>query len=237
MPRESIFPILKLGPVGRLSIFAGALLSITLAASSMLPWAAAVDAGLLLLGLHPPAISRLLHPRRLFLLALLIIPPLFFLGSRSSHLGPISYSAEGLHASASMALRFFIILWAVEGLTRSLEIVELAALFERAGLKGLGFSLGVAMNLLPALQRSSLNAWQALKMRGGWRRQRARTAGLLAMTIISGALRRAEEIALAAEARAFSPQQLHPRPIPWQPGDKWMAGLMVVWVALVAWLR
>ena len=230
-------PLLPLGVIGRVSVFLGALASITLAPAAWLPWIALADAGLLLLGLRPPHPARLLHPRRLLFLALLALPPIFFLGPRDSFWGPVSYSAAGLAAAGQITLRFIVILLAVEGLTRSVEIAELAALFERMGLRGLGFALGVALNMLPALQRSALNAWQALQMRGGWRRQRMRTAGLLLITILTGALRRAEETAVAAEARAFSPDALHPWPLTLRPLDRWMAALMLAWVAGVVVLR
>ena len=229
--------LLPLGVIGRVSVFLGTLASITLAPASWLPWIALVDIGLLLLSLRPPHPARLLHPRRLLFLALLALPPIFLLGPRDSFFGPVSYSGTGLAAAGQITIRFVVILLAVEGLTWSVEIAELAALFERMGLRGLGFALGVAMNMLPALQRSSLNAWQALQMRGGWRRHRISSAGLLILAFLSGALRQAEETALAAEARAFSPDALHPWPLSLRPLDRWMAALMLAWTAGVVFLR
>jgi len=112
-----------------------------------------------------------------------------------------------------IALRILVVLVAVHGLTGSVDIASIAGLLERAGLHGLGFSVGVAINLLPALQQSALNAWRSLKMRGGFRKQRWRGLRLLAVTVITGALSRAEEIALAAEARAFSPERARSMPV------------------------
>jgi energy-coupling factor transporter transmembrane protein EcfT len=54
-------------------------------------------------------------------------------------------------------------------------------------------------------------------MRGGLRAQRWRGVRLLLLTIITNALRRTEEIALAAEGRAFSPEQT--RSMPLRPGS------------------
>jgi energy-coupling factor transporter transmembrane protein EcfT len=78
----------------------------------------------------------------------------------------------------------------------------LAGLVGRFGLHGLGFSLGVAMNL------RSIRG-----MRYGLRKQRWRGLQLLMMTIVTNALRRADEVALAAEARAFSPDRARPLPV------------------------
>jgi len=69
------------------------------------------------------------------------------------------------------------------------------------------------LNLLPGLLQSAQNAWRSLWMRGGLRKKRLRGLRLLAVTIIAGALSRAEEIALAAEARAFLPECARSMPI------------------------
>ena len=73
--------------------------------------------------------------------------------------------------------------------------------------------MGVALNLLPSLQTAALSTWHSLWMRGGLRKQRWRGVRLLLLTIITNALRRTEEIALAAEGRAFSPEQSRALPL------------------------
>ncbi|MBE0410753.1 MAG: hypothetical protein IBX69_13595, partial [Anaerolineales bacterium] len=123
------------------------------------------------------------------------------------------YSSEGLMASIQITLRILVVLVSIQGLTSRIDIASVAGLLERAGLRGLGFSMGVALNLLPALQQSATNAWRSMWMRGGFRKNRWRGLRLLAVTIIAGALGRAEEIALAAEARAFSPQRARSMPV------------------------
>ena len=70
-----------------------------------------------------------------------------------------------------MPMRAGVILVAVNGLTASIHISTLAGLFERLGLHGLGFAMGVALNLPPALQQSAANAWHSLKIRGGLQRK------------------------------------------------------------------
>lgn len=102
---------------------------------------------------------------------------------------------------------------AVNGFASAVDIAAVAGLLERFGLQGLGFCLGVAMNLLPALQELATNAWRSLWMRGGLRQRRWRGLQLLLVTVVSNALRRAEEIALAAESRAFTPERSRPMPI------------------------
>lgn len=141
------------------------------------------------------------------MIAVLAIPPLFFLGDLDRSLLGIPYSYMGLTSSLQIMLRIVIVLITVDGFTSSVDIASIAGLLERFGLRGLGLSMGVALNQLPSFQASALNTWHSLWIRGGLRRQRWRGIRLLLLTIISNALRRSEEIALAAEGRAFSPSR------------------------------
>jgi energy-coupling factor transporter transmembrane protein EcfT len=184
---------------------------VMLASVEQMPIVAAVCIVVAIL-LFPLSPQRLFHWRLLIFMLLLAIPPIFFSGEIDRSIFGVNYSSEGLRTGLQIALRFIVVLIALNGLTGSVEITAIAGLLERVGLQGLGFSMGVALNLLPSLQQSSLNVWHSLWMRGGLRRQRLRGLRLLIFSIVTSALRRAEEIALAAEARAFSPE--HSRPLP-----------------------
>ena len=76
-------------------------------------------------------------------------------------------STGNLLLGIKMTLSAVVILMAADGLASSMDITEVAGLFERLGLQGLGFSLGVAANQLPNLRQSSTNAWHSLRMREG----------------------------------------------------------------------
>ena len=144
---------------------------------------------------------------------LLAAPSLFFLGELDSTFRGFHYSSEGLQVGLQIAARFVVVLVAVQGFTSTVDITALAGLLERFGMQGLGFSIGVALNLLPYMQQSSIHAWQSLRMRGGLRRRWWHSLRLLVITTVTNALRRAEEVALAAEARAFSPENARPLPV------------------------
>jgi len=201
-----------IGPIGYLAIFIWSLGMIMLTPQEYLPAVAALCILVAVL-LFPLSPRRLFQWRWLVFALLLALPPLFFLGEMDRSFWGVNYSSEGLSAGVQIALRFIVVLIAVNGLTGSVEITAIAGLLERFGLQGLGFSMGVALNLLPSLQRSSINAWHSLWMRGGLRRQRWRGLRLLIFSIVTNALQRAEEIALAAEARAYSPDRSRPIPI------------------------
>jgi len=162
---------------------------------------------------YPNAMRGVLRLRWLVWMLLLAVPPLFFLGELDLTLFGVRYSSEGLLAGLQIGMRFVVVLIAVQGFTASVDIPALAGLLERVGLQGLGFTSGVALNLLPYIQQSGLNAWRSLRMRGGLRRNWRQGLRLLVMTVAMNSLRRAEEVALAAEGRAFSPHKARPMPI------------------------
>lgn len=197
-----------IGSLGHFVIFLWALIMVLLP-----PLAHEIIPTLFMLGvmvmMYPFALQRLASPRWLVILTSLFLINVFFGVSDGTN----DWVVLGLHLSsvavfdgAVMTLRAVVILMAADGLSSSVNIIEVAGLFERGGLRGLGFSIGVATNLLPDLRQSSLIAWHSLRMRGGLRAQWWRGVQLLLLTIISNALRHAEEIVLAAEVRAFRPE-------------------------------
>lgn len=202
----------RIGTVGHLAIFCWSVAMVMLVPADQAYLAAVICLGVIAL-VYPRSLGRLLGLRRLLLLGLLALPPVFLLGEADVAVFGIWFSQAGLWSGIQIAVRFIVIMAAVDGLTASVDIASIAGLLERLGLQGLGFSMGVALNLLPALQESALHAWHSLWMRGGLRRQRWRGLRLLLVTVMSNALRRAEEIALAAEARAFTPECARPMPV------------------------
>jgi len=200
------------GTPGRLLLFFWSLALVLLAPERWF----ALAAGLALLAnglLFARAFKRLLRWRWLLFIVLLFLPSLFWAYSPDqSYLG-ISYSQQGLVLGIQMIVRAIVTLVAVDVFASGVDISEVAGLFERAGLTGLGFSMGVAVNLLPSIRHSGRCAWQSLRMRGGFRRRWLRGGKLLLITVATNAIRRAEEIALAAETRAFTPERARPLPI------------------------
>jgi energy-coupling factor transporter transmembrane protein EcfT len=156
---------------------------------------------------------RLLRWRWLLFLCFLIVPSTLWIGEADQTLFGVLVSLEGLKVGFLMALRAVVMLIAMIGFSGSVDISEVAGLLEGVGLHGLGFSMGVAMNLLPSLVQSCHHTWNSIRMRGGFRRQRWRVMQLLLVTVVANALRRAEEITMAAEVRAFSPDRKRGLPI------------------------
>jgi energy-coupling factor transporter transmembrane protein EcfT len=182
--------------------------------------------------IYPSALRRILRPRWLILLGiLLIISVLFGGGKPDREVWGFLYSTVNIMAGVKMTLSAIVILLAADGLAASMDITEVAGVFERAGLQGLGFSLGVAANQLPNLRQSSTNAWHSLRMRGGMRAQWWRGLQLLLLTILTNALRRSEDIVLAAEARAFRPDRSRTAPLRIGRLDWWLIPVGVISLA------
>ncbi len=206
---------LALGTYGYLAIFLWSLAFILFARPERITIAGAIC--LAVSGLtYPGAFRRVFRLRWLAMLALFVAFNALFIGARDSQWLGIRYGQEGLSLGIMMALRTLVILIAVDGFSSSVQITEIAGIFERLGLPGLGFSLGVALNILPSLRHSSINTWHSLRMRGGLRSQWQRGLQLYFVTLTANALRRAEEIALAAEVRAFDPEKSQSMPV--EPG-------------------
>lgn len=202
----------RLGTGGHLAILAWSLAMVMLVPAERIYLAAIACLAAAVLA-YPLSLRRLLRARWLLLLGLLALPPMFLLGEPDSSGLSFGLTPAGVVAGLQIAVRFVVVMVAVDGFTAAVDVAAIAGLLERVGLKGLGFSMGVALNLLPALQQAAGNAWHSLWMRGGLRRQRLRALRLLLVTVVSNALRHGEEIALAAEARAFSPDCARPLPI------------------------
>jgi len=108
----------------------------------------------------------------------------------------------------------------------TVSVAQMAQLFEGMRLKGLGFALGVATNVLPTIQENMDTSYQAMRLRGGFRSRRLHTLKLLLVTVIAGSLRRGDDIVWAAEARAFDPAQSQGQPIAVARADVALAAAM-----------
>lgn len=220
----------RLGTRGALAIFAWYLGSVFI-----LPLGPMVLLSVLGMGIgwiwFRESLRRLFRWRVLLFLVFLFLPPALWIGSPDQSLLGVGYSSEGLQFGLLMSVRAIAMLTVILWFTQSVEITELAGLLERAGLHGIGFSMGVAVNFLPTLMRSAQNAWHTLKMRGGLRRNWRQSLQLFSVTVIANALRRSEEIALSAEARGFTPGQSVSLPL---RRGSWDAQILVL--ALISWL-
>jgi energy-coupling factor transporter transmembrane protein EcfT len=220
-----------LGSLGNLVIFFWAILLVVLTplTGTFLP----AGIGLVVLGLlHPASLRRILQPRWHILLAMLFLLNVFFGGGEADmRLLGLPLATSNVMAGLQMALCAVLILVASDGLSASVDITEVAGLLERLGLRGLGFSIGVATNLLPTLRQSSSDAWHSLRMRGGLRARWLRGLQFLLITILANALRHSEEIVLAAEARAFTPERSRAAPIRIGRLDWWLIPVGVISLA------
>jgi energy-coupling factor transporter transmembrane protein EcfT len=223
------------GTTAFLGLFLWNLVAVFLTPPSRL-WLVALLALLLAARFYPASLKRLLQPRWLLLLLLLALPSLFVGGTPLRTVGPLAITREGVEMALGLALRATVVLVAVDGFSASVSIGEVAALCERAGLPGVGFAVGVALNLLPILRRSLAVTWHSLRLRGGWRRHPLRCLRYFLVTSIAGAVMRAGEIALAAEARAYDPDHTRPAPLRHTPYDRPLLFVLLAALLALRWL-
>jgi len=222
----------SLGTIGHLGLFIWSLGIMMFSPSKTIFWSAALCI-LVLVVIYPRTWRNVLTMRRLTLLLILVIPPLFFFGEIDHEFFGIGISTTGLQTSRQIFLRFLVVMYALEGFTNSVDITSIAGLLERCGLHGLGFSMGVAINLIPTLQKSITRSWQSLKMKGGLRKKRWRGLMLFMLTASTNVLVNAEDMALAAESRAFNSGKTRPAPIKKSNFDWVLLPLSVISIVLI----
>jgi energy-coupling factor transporter transmembrane protein EcfT len=171
-----------------------------------------------------------------FLVASAVLLSPFLIGEKDLSLFGLSLSRQGFWAGLWMALRALSMALAVGGFAYAVSVDEMARLFEAAGLKGLGFVVGVAFNLLPTLEETARNAYQAMRLRGGFQRERLQALRMLLVTVVVNALRRGDEVVEAAEARAFRPDGPRQAPLPLGRADlALVAVLIILGAGLLVW--
>lgn len=154
--------------------------------------------------LFDPEGLRSLARLRFWLFALSPLPfGAFLLGTRDLELLFLNLSAEGLARGALMSVRAVSLLLSFQFALRGLSVGRVIPLFHSKKLKGLGFALGVAYNMLGTLNEITLTVLWTLRLRGALRRHPLLSARLFVVTVVSAALRHGEDIVNAATARGF----------------------------------
>jgi len=171
---------------------------------------------------------RLLRRPRFWtlILAAVALGP-FLIGEPDVALGPLCISREGFTTGLEMAGRAFALTLAFSLGASSLSLSDVVAVFDRLGLRGLGFAIGLAMNLLGTLREMALVAWQTIRLRGGMRRPWL-SLRLFLVTTVANTLRYGDEVVNAAAVRGFDPHGGRPPPLPLRRADLWLLALLAV---------
>ncbi len=150
-------------------------------------------------GLRP-----VLRWRSWFLIASTLALSALFIGDKDFSLVGLRLSLQGFWIGLGMALRGVVIMLVMTTFSNAVSVVEITRLLEAVSLKGVGFALGTAFNMVPTIQETIDSVYQAIRLRGGFRRGRLATLKTLAMAVVVNSLRRGDEIVDAAQARAFN---------------------------------
>lgn len=221
----------RLGPLGytlmTLTLMVGAVLAQEWRGMGVLA------ATLALTALLRPAAFAVFRSWRVGLGALSVLLAATFLGSAQTG-APTDVPAYLL--GIWMLARGLTIVLVVNFYVRSVSLGDLALMLERLGIQGLGFALGVALNMLPVLLDSAGNTLAALRMRGGFRRRPWQTLRWLLVTILVNGLRRGDEITAAAEARGYDPARLPVIKLRVGPGDLAWEMVTLLSVGAALWL-
>lgn len=149
----------------------------------------------------------------------------FLIGEPDTALGPFRLSCEGLAAGLEMAGRAFTLTLAFSLGISALSLSDIVAVFDRVGLRGLGFATALAVNLLGTLQEMATVTLQTLWLRGGMRRPRT-ALRLFLVTTVANTLRYGDEVVNTAAVRAFDPNVGQPTSLPLRRADLWLAAML-----------
>ncbi|MFL7795063.1 MAG: energy-coupling factor transporter transmembrane component T [Anaerolineae bacterium] len=176
---------------------------------------------------------RLLHHPRFWILILTTaaLGP-FLIGRPDVGLGPLRFSREGFTAGLEMAARFFTLALAFNLGAGSLSLSDIVAVFDRLGLRGLGFATALAMNLLGTLQEMATVTLQTIQLRGGLRRPWT-SLQLFLVTTVANTLHYRDEIVNAASVRAFDPSKGPSIKLPLHQADLWLMIALVVYTGVL----
>lgn len=171
--------------------------------------------------------ARLLrHPRSwVFVLSAVALGP-FLIGEPDVVLGPFHLSQEGLTVGLEMAGRALTLALAFGLGISALSLSDVVAVFDRLGLRGLGFATALAMNLLGTLREMARVTLDTIRLRGGMRRPWT-ALRLFLVTTVANTLRYGDEVVNAAAVRAFDPNRGRIVPLPLRRADLWLAALLV----------
>lgn len=137
---------------------------------------------------------------------------------------------HGLSLGLEMAARALTLMLAFSLGVSALSLSDMLAVFDRLHLRGLGFALGVAMNLLASLQEMARTTFETIKLRGGLRRPLA-ALPLFLVTLVSNTLGYGDQIVNAASVRAFDPAGGCARALSPRQADLWLAAALVACAA------
>jgi len=223
------------GPIGYLACGGASLAAAVVARGWRVALALAL-ATVLALAFYPGALQALRRRRFWLFAGLLVASSAFLLTDEGVDWQGGELSAYGFQTGVQMVLRAATILVAVAGILERVGVAQIAALLERAGMGGLGFAFGVAFNALPVIGETARNGMAALRLRGGFRKERLRAARKLLLTVATNSLRYADQVVAAAEARAYSPQRARPLPLAWSWADVALVGGLSLAVAVLGFL-
>jgi len=146
---------------------------------------------------------RILTRGRFWLtLASVVVVSGLLLGERDLQWSFLRLSREGFVIGLWMSARAVALMLAFAISLAALSVSEMVRLFEAANLRGLGFALGVALNLGPVLRDAVEAAYHTIRLRGGFRKP-AQAMRLFLVTVIANALRYGDDVVKSASARAF----------------------------------
>jgi energy-coupling factor transport system permease protein len=163
---------------------------------------------------------------------------------------PLSVTGEGLMRGALVSWRLLAVIGLSSLLTyttspltitRGLEALMSPLSRFRFPVQDFSLMMMMAIRFIPILTSETERVWKAQKSRGadlrsGGLKKRASTLMSVILPVFTGLFRRADDLALALEARGYVPGRLRTsmRPLRWSSSDSVALAVLVVWSVVLA---
>ena len=147
----------------------------------------------------------------IFIVAAVAVGPFLAIGSDATvegvvlpWVGASTLFIPGMQMGLMMAGRWLALSLSFSLGLSALSLSDVLAMFDGLHLRGLGFALGLAMNLFSTLQDMAMVTFQTIKLRGGLRRPLV-ALRLFMVTLLSNTMRYGDQVVSAASVRGFDP--------------------------------
>jgi energy-coupling factor transporter transmembrane protein EcfT len=172
-----------------------------LSAAFQIAWLAALLAYAMVF--QREALSRMARwPLLVFAVVLLIVSSVNVEPNAEGH-AVVSWNPRGILLGLRMLLRAMGIFIAAQIFAVRVPVLDLARLADAIGLRGFGFSLGVAFHMLPEVHVIARETGDALRLRGILRTHRLSAARQWIIAILVQLIQRSDEIVASARTRGF----------------------------------
>lgn len=174
------------------------------------------------------ALSRMARwPLIIFAVTVLSVSAIHLESNAEEYL-KINIEPSGILLGLHMLMRAVSIFIAAQIFSVRVPVLDLTRLADAIGMRGFGFSLGVAFHMLPEVHSIARETRDALKLRGNFRIHRIHATKQWLIAILVQLIQRSDEVVSAARTRGFGSGKRYRYFPEWHAGDSLIVTVIIV---------